>query len=249
MMRSRSSGGDAFTATFRLEAIQPRVTALGEGRASLSDKQRAELIALGDDVWVVWDHPDAPVQLKKRILRTVLHEIVVDSHRDSPRHRLILHWAGGVHTELYVERNLTGQHRRSAERTVIDLVSELAKVCPDKDIAAILNRLGYKTGQEKNWNAHRVAGLRGYHEIAPFQRQDGWVTQQQAARELKVSDTVIKRLIREGVLPATQVVTFAPWIIDRKDLQLPAVQSQVEAVHCGRRLPLIVPGQGQLSLK
>lgn len=148
-----------------------------------------------------------------------------------------------------MERNLTGQHRRSAERTVINLVSELAKVCPDKDIAAILNRLGYKTGQEKNWNAQRVAGLRGYHEIAPFQRQDGWVTQQQAARELKVSDTVIKRLIREGVLPATQVVTFAPWIIDRKDLQLPAVQAQVEAVHCGRRLPLIVPGQGQLSLE
>jgi hypothetical protein len=82
------------------------------------------LIALGDDVWVVWDHPDAPVQLKKRILRTVLHEIVVDSQRDSPRHRLILHWAGGVHTELHVERNLTGQHRRSAERTVINLVSE-----------------------------------------------------------------------------------------------------------------------------
>jgi hypothetical protein len=104
--------------------LETRVTALGERRVSLSDKQRAELIALGDDVWVVWDHPDAPVQLKKRILRTVLHEIVVDSQRDSPRHRLILHWAGGVHTELHVERNLTGQHRRSAERTVINLVSE-----------------------------------------------------------------------------------------------------------------------------
>jgi hypothetical protein len=229
--------------------LEARISALGGRRASLSDEQRAELIALGDDVWAVWDHPDAPVQLKKRILRAVLNEIVVDSQRDSPRHRLILHWAGGVHTELYVERNLTGQHRRSAERTVIDLVSELAKICPDKDIAAILNRLGYKTGQEKNWNAHRVAGLRGYHEIAPFQRQEGWVTQQQAARELKVSDTVIKRLIREGVLPATQVVTFAPWIIDRKDLQLPAVQAQVQAVHSGRRLPLIVPGQGQLSLE
>lgn len=106
--------------------------------------------------------------------------------------------AGGVHTELFVERNPTGQHRRKAERTVIDLVSELSKVCPDKAIAAILNRLGYKTGQEKSWNASRVAGLRGYHNIEPFQRQDGWVTQEQAAEELNVSDTVVKRLIREG---------------------------------------------------
>jgi len=142
-----------------------------------------------------------------------------------------------------------GQHRRSADRTVIDLASELAKICPDKSIAAILNRLGYKTGQEKTWNASRVAGLRGYHEIAPFQKQDGWVTQEQAARELNVSDTVIKRLIREQVLPATHVVECAPWIINRKDLQLPAVQAAVQAVHRGRRLPRIVAGQSKLFLE
>jgi len=154
-----------------------------------------------------------------------------------------------VHTELFVERNPTGQHRRKAERTVIDLVGELSKICPDKTMAAILNRLGYKTGQEKNWNASRVAGLRGYHNIGPFQKQDSWVTQEQAAELFNVSDTVIKRLIREKVLPAAQVVQCAPWVIDRKDLELPAVQAQVQAVHCGRRLPLTVPGQGQLPLE
>jgi hypothetical protein len=148
-----------------------------------------------------------------------------------------------------VERNPSGQHRRSAERTVIDLVSELAKVCPDKTIAAILNRLGYKTGQEKNWNASRVAGLRGYHKIEPFQRQDGWVTQEQAADVLNVSNTVIKRLIREQVLPATQVVQCAPRVIDMKNLELPAVRAQVQAVRCGRRLPPTAPGQGQLPLE
>ena len=150
---------------------------------------------------------------------------------------------------MFVERNPSGQHRRRAERTVIDLVSELAKVCPDKAIAAILNRLGYKTGQEKSWNASRVAGLRGYHNIEPFQKQDGWVTQEQAAEELKVSNTVIKRLIREGVLPATQVVHCAPWVIDRKDIDSPAVRAQVQAVHDGRRLPPIVPDQGRLPLE
>ena len=85
--------------------------------------------------------------------------------------------------------------------------------------------------------------------MEPFQKQDGWVTREQAAELLKVSNTVIRRLIREQVLPATQVVHCAPWVIDRQDLELPAVQAQVQAVHCGRRLPLIVPGQGQLSLE
>ena len=45
---------------------------------------------LGDDVRTLWDRPNAPVQLKKRILRTVLNEIIVQSERESPTHRLIL---------------------------------------------------------------------------------------------------------------------------------------------------------------
>jgi len=229
---------------------EARLAAAGNAVVPLSEGQKEELAALSEDLMALWNHPDAPIQLKKRILRTVLTEIIINNDADSATHRLRLHWAGGVHTELRVERNRPGQHRHSADRSVIELVSELAKICPDKTIAAILNRLGYKTGQEKTWNASRVAGLRGYHKIAPFQKQDGWVTQEEAARELQVSDTVVKRLIRERVLPAKQVVKFAPWIIEKKDLLLPAVQQQVKAARRGgHRLPQIVLGQGQLSLE
>ncbi len=227
-----------------------RLVAAGKAAEPLTEQQKKELAALSEDLTGLWNHPDAPIQLKKRILRTVLTEITIDNVADSATHRLRLHWAGGVHTELRVERNKPGQHRHSADRSVIELVSELAKICQDKTIAAILNRLGYKTGQEKTWNASRVAGLRGYHKIAPFQKQDDWVTQEEAARELQVSDTVVKRLIRERVLPAKQVVKFAPWIIEKKNLLLPAVQQQVKAARRGgHRLPQIVLGQGQLSLE
>jgi hypothetical protein len=227
-----------------------RLVAAGKAAEPLTEQQKKELAALSEDLTGLWNHPDAPIQLKKRILRTVLTEIIIDNVADSATHRLRLHWAGGVHTELRVERNKPGQHRHSADRSVIELISDLAKICQDKAIAAILNRLGYKTGQEKTWNASRVAGLRGYHKIAPFQKQDDWVTQEDAARELQVSDTVVKRLIRERVLPARQVVKFAPWIIEKKNLSLPAVLQQVKAARRGgHRLPQIVLGQGQLSLE
>ena len=78
---------------------------MGERSAPISQEHKTELMALGEDVRTLWDHPDAPVQLKKRILRTVLNEIIVQSDRDSRMHHLILHWAGSVHTELFVERN------------------------------------------------------------------------------------------------------------------------------------------------
>jgi hypothetical protein len=234
----------------RVAEAEARLAAAGKASEPLSEPQKQQLTTLSEDLMALWNHPEAPIQLKKRILRTVLTEIIIDNEADFATHHLRLHWAGGVHTELRVERNKPGQHRHSADRSVIDLVSDLSKICPDKTIAAILNRLGYKTGQEKTWNASRVAGLRGYHKIAPFQNQDDWVTQEEAARELQVSNTVVKRLIRQRILPARQVVRYAPWIIAKRDLLSAAVQEQVKAARRGgHRLPQILLGQGRLSLE
>jgi hypothetical protein len=57
---------------------------------------------------------------------------------------------------------------------------------------------------------------------------------EQAAAELAVSKTVVRRLVAEHLLPATQVASSAPWIIARTDLSLPVVQAEVDAVHRGR---------------
>ena len=215
----------------------------------LSKEQEKGLLEMGQELRLLWHHSAAPASLKKRILRTVLNEIIINTQDDPPEHILQLHWAGGVHTELRVRRNGTGQHRRSAEREVIELVRELAKICEDKAIAGILNRLGYRTGQGKTWRASRVVGLRWYHQIPQLGQRQGWVTMEQAASELTVSTTVIKRLIKEGTLPATQVVPCAPWVIERKDLELPAVQAQIRAVRQGRKAPRTAHGQSELPLK
>lgn len=224
----------------RLEAIRAE---------PLTERQEARLMELGADLPLLWNHPEATVSLKKRILRTVLHEIIINSSDDPPEHLLKLHWSGGVHTELRLRRNGTGQHRRVVDREVIDLLEELAKVCDDKTIAAILNRLAYHTGQGNTWRASRVASLRYSHQIPAFGKRDGWLTLEQTAGELQVSNTVIKRLIREGILPAKQVVQFAPWVIDRKDLQLQRVRAEIRAVRKGRQLPRTRLGQHELPLE
>jgi len=75
------------------------------------------------------------------------------------------------------------------------------------------------------------------------------LTLQETAAELHVSGTVIKRLLKEGILPARQVVPGAPWVIERKHLQLPVVQEQIQAVHAGRKPLQTTNGQAELPLK
>ena len=70
----------------------------------------------------------------------------------------------------------------------------------------------------------------------------------QAAEILKVSLMVVRRLIAQHILPARQVVKCAPWVIERANLDLPAVRKEIRRAREGRRSPLIVPDELQTRL-
>jgi DNA invertase Pin-like site-specific DNA recombinase len=229
--------------------LESRVLTLRAQSEPVSGREQERLLELGSDLRLLWHHPAAPVALKKRILRTVLEEIVVNNTDDPPRHGLHLHWKGGVHTALQVARNGIGQHRRVADDQAVELIEELSKICDDKAIACVLNRLGYRTGQGKTWRVHHVWNVRYGRQLPNYRHTGEWLTLEATALELGVSNTVIKRLITEGVLPATHVVEYAPWVITRTDLQRPSVQARIQAVHQGHKLARTIPGQDELPLK
>jgi hypothetical protein len=141
-----------------------------------------------------------------------------------------------------VARKAPGKHGRATEHDVIGVIAALSKVHRALTIAATLNRLGYRTGTGKTWRAHSVAWVRYQYRLPNFAKGHDWLTLTQAAQQLGVSATVVKRGIAQGTLPARQVVPQAPWIIQRIDLALPAVQAAVQGVRTGRRQPGLRPG-------
>ena len=233
----------------KVEELECRVKELHHSACTLNEVDRQRLLELGTDLPKLWNHPATSAETKKRILRTVLCEIVIKSHDEPPQHELHLHWQGGVHTQIFVRRNLRGQHGRATDQTVRELITELSKVCDDRAIAAVFNRLGFRTGQGNSWVASRVAQVRYHYRLSNFKKGEDWLTLQQAADALKVSQTVVQRLIKIGHLPARQVVKYAPWIIQREDLNRPPVQRAVRAVHAGRRSPSIDCRQQELPVK
>jgi hypothetical protein len=236
------------TALKNVAELESRRQELGQQPAGLSSEQRQRLLDLGSDLPRLWNDPQASVELKKQILRTVIEEIVVKSMPESVQYELQIHWAGGVHTELRVARNKPGMHGKMADGKVVELVAELVKVCDDKTMAGVLNRLGHRTGQGNSWSASRVSAFRHTHGLSTFEKQEDWMTLEQAAHELKVSHTAVKTLIRKGILPAKQVVRFAPWVIEKKNLQAAEVQAAARASQRGRRVPPTDSKQQQLTI-
>jgi len=134
----------------------------------------------------VWSHPAAGNEVRKRILRCVIREIVV--RVAEARIELIIHWQGGDHTELSVVKNRTGQHRWTTDVEVQALITQLARQLPDGTIASLLNRLCHRTGKGHTWTEMRVRSFRSDHHIAVYKTGErearGELTLEQAADAL-----------------------------------------------------------------
>jgi excisionase family DNA binding protein len=187
----------------------------------ISEQQRDTLLALGADLRRLWEHPQSAPEWKKRILRTVLTEIVVTAN--GPEVQLLLHWRGGDHTQLRFEKVRRGQHRFVTDANIIELVRGLARLQPDAMIASILNRNGGRTAHGERWTARSICSLRHRHAIdvyAPGEwQQRAELTLDEAAAILKVNATTVLKWIRNGRLSATQICPNAPWVLRQSDVE------------------------------
>jgi len=216
-----------------------RLKNVGGEQKPLSQEQRERILALGANLRLLWDDPKAPLDLKKRILRTAIREIVVQTNDVFAKIELVIHWAGGVHTRLQVPKNRYGRNKNAADEETVELVRQLARGWPDRYIAQILNRIGSRTGPGNSWSETRVRMFRNQHDIQVFSVGSArpWLTIEEVATQLGVSVAVVRTMVKHGKLPARQITRGVPWMIERQDLALPEVMARVRDAKLGRKSP------------
>jgi DNA invertase Pin-like site-specific DNA recombinase len=186
---------------------------------------KAGLLRLAEDLPAVWESPTTDLALKQRIIRIVIEEIVANVDEQTQEVILVIHWAGGRHSELRVPKLKTGRHGRCTKTEAVDLVRQMAGGYTDEEIALTLNRIGIRTGAGNTWNETRIRSLRQYLKlpVCRVEQRAGQLNLQRAAEQLGVSASVVRRLIELKILPAAQIVSGAPWQIDAKDIASPEV--------------------------
>jgi hypothetical protein len=128
---------------------------------------------LASNLKTVWSSSTTDAQLKKRIVRTIIHEVVADIDDAAAEIVLVVHWIGGVHSEMRLPQRRRGQ-RNSTSADVITAVRQLVLIANDDLIAGILNRNGQKTGNGNRWTRERVTSMRSNYRIPVFKpAEDG----------------------------------------------------------------------------
>jgi DNA invertase Pin-like site-specific DNA recombinase len=207
---------------------------------------------LAGDFEAVWNNSLTDVRLKKRLVRTLIHEIVADVDDAAAEVVLVIHWQGGVHSELRVPRRRHGRTRLSTPLEIVEAVRILNRVCDDLTIAGYLNREGLRTGRGNRWTSERVIKLRRHHQIAAHsaQRQEteGWLTLTEAADRLGVATATLRVAIEREQIVGEHPLPNGPWVIHREQLERPEARAVLARAQHRRGTPAKASTKHEKSL-
>jgi len=181
-----------------LNAIKARIET---EKAKISKPTAEQIEAIGSlsqRLPQVWRHPQTDPAIKKKIIRMVVEEILMDLNDTTRMLTMTIHWKGGVHTQVQFQKPTnTDPPANKTDPDVVELLRELAPCYPDEEIARIFNCHQFKTGYGNPWNRTRVRVLRAKNKIVPFDRKQKrqGLSLNEAAKRLDVNPYIIRQLI------------------------------------------------------
>lgn len=238
-------------ALLRVRELEQRIEEQRGGNAGEAIATVDEFRGLAADLEAIWNGSATDVRLKKRIVRTLIHEVVADVDAEAGEIILMIHWHGGVHTELRLPRRRRGTCTATS-KDIIAAVQQLVHVASDRQIAGILNRNGLRTGRGNRWTPMRVTSLRCKHAIPCYdpeqRRSEGWLTLTEAARFLGVSTRTLRQATEHGTIVGKHPFDDGPWIFSRQALETEEARRVVERAR-SRNTDPAVPKPGQQTFE
>jgi DNA invertase Pin-like site-specific DNA recombinase len=235
----------------RVAQLEQSIARLDHDAASAPKIDRATLMQLAHDLPAAWNAPTAAPRTKQRLTRILIKEVVITLDDANNEAVVTVHWHGGRHTELRVPRVRPGRYPADCKFSPVEVMRKLGGQWPDRELAVAMNRMRCKSADVQSWTTVRVRELRERLGIAAFDPKSvevETISLAQAARRLKISIESVDLLIRQGILPATQLMPSAPWKIPVPALTSAAVRTGVQRI-IARRLRKTAELQSEKNLR
>ena len=88
------------------------------------------------------------MRVKRRIARLLIQEMIADADEPTREIVLVIHGAGGRHSEVRIPRPKPGEHRHRTGPDAEGVARRMAGAWPDHEIAACLYRLRLRGGRQ-----------------------------------------------------------------------------------------------------
>jgi hypothetical protein len=212
----------------------------------LSDADRADLQGLGENLPRVWHAATTTATERKRLLRFVVREVILDQKRAAGQVWLKILWQTGATSEHSLQRRVhTYRDYSDLERLRRQVTALNGAGKMDKEIAAALNREGFVAARgcafkgENVWLLRRRWGIPTVKingiSANPPRWPDGTYSIQGAAAALGITPQTVFDYLARGLVTGRQLAKGQPWQIDLADDQIIQLRARVRHTRRSRR--------------
>src|SRR5450631_692036 len=177
-------------------------------------EQKAQVLALAQDLPRLWHAPTTQARDRKRMLRLLIKDITVEKEHGARHAILHIRWQGGACGDVNVELPRPRAEAIRYPEPIIARVRELAKSMSDPQIVAELNRRGEKSATGRRHTIHTISWIRWKYKIpGPSLKRPEELTVKELAARLRVQPSVVYYWIRRGMIDVRRLDGGSPvWI-------------------------------------
>ena len=217
----------------RIQKIEQRLAALDDDRRARPRIDQSQLMDLAQDLPAVWNAPTTTTATKQRLIRILIEEVVIDVDHETNESVVTIHWVGGRHSETRITRRRVARRPSDPRPNPLEVMRKLGGHWPDRELAVTMNRMRCRSEDGDTWTMVRVRELRerlGIAEFDPATAGPETISAEKTAHRLGICISSVHRMIREGTLPATQLMPHAPWKVPAQALESEAVRIGVREI-------------------
>lgn len=211
---------------------------------AVTASDRQEILALGENLPKIWYAEATTAVDRKRIVRLLIKEALLDRRREKGRVWIQINWQTGAMSQHWVEPRVRRYNDMKQAGGLRRRIEELKSAGNrDGDIAEILSAEGFQTTTGGKIDRNAVWHLRQIWEIDSDKKarrkvverwDDGSYTLEGAAAAIGVHPRTIYTWISREMLDARQPFKHAPWKIYLSDERIKELRDYLSQV---RKLP------------
>lgn len=217
-----------------------------EQATSITEADRADILALGENVPLVWHAGTTTAADRKQIIRLIISDVFVDQKRERGRVWIKIIWQTGSCSEHWLQRRVQSYAHHADPDQLQRRIRELnAANKMDAEIAIVLNAEGLCSAHGPAFKGETIHLLRKRWQIPtvkingstvnPRRWPDGTYSVQGAAEVLGISSQTIFDWLRKGWLSGHQLAKGLPWQISLSEEQAIELRTRVRHTTQSRR--------------
>jgi DNA invertase Pin-like site-specific DNA recombinase len=200
--------------------------------------ERAGLLAMAQELPRIWHAATTSSADRKRILRFIVREAILDQKRTRGQVWVRIVWQTGAISEHHLQRRVHAYHDYIDPERLRQRITELNGAGKmDGEIALILDQEGFVAARGCAFKGKNVWVLRtrwGLPTVKingidanPMRWPDGSFSIQGVAAELGITSQTVFHYLARGLLAGYQLAKGQPWQIDLSDDQIAQLRTRV----------------------